>query len=527
MNKRNVLLLAAAVLGIVSLLASRTAMAQVEAILPVHEFPILGRNFAIGAFAVGHVIFPAISLGGPIVALISEILGTVRRDLRYDRFAKTVLKFTAIVFSVGATFGVVIVVLFAALTPGFWMLGVNIFTWPLVLEGIMFFLEAATLYAYWYMWDRMADRRGLHLSLGVGNIIFGTITMLIINGVGAIMLTPPEGLVPVLQDLASGGIKQLPEISLGLAASLLYLGNPTWMILNLHRFVANISFVGFLFAAVMAFYALRDRQSESRSFYNWATGYSLLWGVIPVFFMPLIGFEYVSAIRDYQQSFGQAIPQLYQALTGNGAGTMYAPFTNIMITKNWTFTALVAFLSLMVIATSAYFVRRANGGTVGYGSLMLQLVGGLLLVVNIGGMTEDYIGLVFLVTGALIAVVNYVQKSKGIDFSVDIPAWGYYAAMVTSIIVTYTIGVMGFVREMARFPYLVPGVMRIADMAPHSTAPTGMETTAGHVLLVVTVAVILDAIFILIGLKLTHVPAVEAAPAMEPVRARVTQAAGV
>lgn len=502
--------LASGLLAVLTLVISRLAAAQVEPILAVHEFPIFGRNFAIGVFALGHVIFPAIALGGPIVAVVSEAIALARKDPRYDRFAKTVAKFAAIVFSVGATFGVVIVVLFAALTPSFWMLGINIFTWPLVVEGIMFFLEAAFLYAYFYLWDRLAARRALHLSLGIGNIIFGTITMLIINGVGAIMLTPPPGLVPVLQGLANGSLKQLPEINLGTAMGLLYFGNPTWMILNFHRFFANIAFVGFLFTAVMAYYALKE-QGEARTYFNWATGYSLIWGLVPTLIMPLIGLEYVRAIRDYQQAFGPAIPQLYQALTGNSAGSAYAPFSNIMITKVWVFTLLVACLSLMVLLASAYLVRRANGGTLGYGGLLVQVVAAILLVAKIGGMGEDYLGLVLLVVGALLAVINYVRATPAVNFTVLLPRWSYYVAMVTGILVSYAIGVMGFAREMARFPYLVPGVMRIADMAPKSTAVTGMETTAGHVLLVVTVAVLLDWIFILIGLKLAHVPQVEAA----------------
>jgi len=498
--------------GMLPIFAARVAYARVEPILPAHEFPVLGRNFAIGVFALGHVIFPAVALGGPIVAVISEIAALLKRDPRYERFARTVARFTAIVFSVGATFGVVIVVLFAALTPGFWIMGVNLFTWPLVLEGVMFFLEIATLYAYVYLWDRLAEKRGWHLALGTGNILFGTITMLIINGVAAIMLTPPAGLVPVLQSLASGEIQKLPEISLGLAVRLLYFGNPTWMVLNLHRFAANISFIGLLFAAVMAFYALRGKSAD-RPFYHWATGYSLLWGIGPVFFMPLIGWDYVLTLRDYQQGYGKAISGIYQALTNNPVDP-YAPFFNVMVDKIWTFRLLVVFVSAMFILASLYLARGSREGrgtsTVTRLVLLAELVGALLLVINLPGMAEDYLGFALLVAGTAVVAANYWRRTKEMDLARQVPAWACYLVMVVAVMVSYTIGLMGFVREMARYPFLVPGVMRIADMAPRSTAPTGMQTTVGHVLLVITAALVLDTLFILLGLKLTNVPAVTA-----------------
>lgn len=509
---RSTALLWSLVAGLISVLAARTAYAQVEPILPAYEFPVLGRNFAIGVFALGHVIFPAIALGGPIVAVISEIVALLKRDPRYERFARTVARFTAIVFSVGATFGVVIVVLFAALTPGFWIMGVNLFTWPLVLEGVMFFLEMATLYAYVYLWDQLAEKRGWHLALGIGNIVFGTTTMLIINGVAAIMLTPPAGLVPVLQSLASGGIQKLPEISLGLAVRLLYFGNPTWMILNLHRFAANISFIGLLFAAVMAFYSLRGKPAD-RPFYQWATGYSLLWGIGPVFFMPLIGWDYVLTLRDYQQGYGKAISELYQALR-NTPVDYYTPFFNVMVEKIWTFRLLVVFLSAMFILASLYLARWSREGrgasTVSNIALIAELIGALLLVINRPGMAEDYLGFVLLVAGTAVVAVDYWRRTKEMDFARQVPGWAYYLVMVAAVTVSYTIGLMGFVREMARYPFLVPGVMRIADMAPRSTAPTGMQAPAGQVLLVITVALVLDTLFILLGLELTNVPAVRA-----------------
>ncbi|MEK7204699.1 MAG: hypothetical protein AAB254_04250, partial [candidate division NC10 bacterium] len=63
---------------------------------------------------------------------------------------------------------------------------------------------------------------GLHISIGVVLNILGTLVMVLMNGVGSFMLTPPDnpGTATVWQSL----------------------NNATWTGLNLHRFVANISF---------------------------------------------------------------------------------------------------------------------------------------------------------------------------------------------------------------------------------------------------------------------------------------------
>lgn len=528
-------------LGFFALLIAEGVYAQVENTVPQvlsrYEFPLLGRNLVVGIFSLGHVIFPAVALGGPILAIIAEYMGLRKRQARYDRFGKTVIKFTAIVFSVGATFGVVMVVLFAALFPQFWITGVNLFTWPLVLEGILFFLEVITLYSYFYLWDRWTDRRGAHMSLGLGNIVFGTGTMVIINGVATAMLTPPPALVPLVQDLVGGAITHLPAITPALAWKVLYAGNPTFFPLTLHRFFANISFMGFFFAAVMAFYYLRSKESGEKEYYGWATNYALHFGLLPLFAMLIIGYDLVNALKEYEGTYGAALVELYKSLGGNLADqhlthsiweTMYTPFSNVMMLRSELFTMLGFFLSILVVLTVYYFYQRLKDQEKTLSSLALGIavVGLILMVVPIKEMLEDYAASLLLVLGGALAVVVYARNARSIDFTRPIASSAYVGIIALGFFVSYAIYIMGFVREMARQPWLIPGVMTVDDLAPnHAHSATGMDLSAFGLLAVAFVALVLFWAFAIAGLKLAHVPRIRS-PAEEKTTPKSTATNG-
>jgi cytochrome bd-type quinol oxidase subunit 1 len=124
---------------------------------------------------------------------------------------------------------------------------------------LLFFVETIVMYVYWYSWEPLAQRKGLHISLGVALNVVGTVVMLLMNAVGSYMLTPPEG---------------------SETASLWALvNNPTWTGLNLHRFIANITLGGFmvaLFAASMFLSAKRRRTGLSTTGWG-SSGTSSAW----------------------------------------------------------------------------------------------------------------------------------------------------------------------------------------------------------------------------------------------------------
>ncbi len=72
--------------------------------------------------------------------------------------------FVAMIFA--PVLGLGIVALNTGLFPRFFSAGVRIFFWPPILEIGAFLLEAVFIVLYRYTWDRLRDRRGLHMSLG-------------------------------------------------------------------------------------------------------------------------------------------------------------------------------------------------------------------------------------------------------------------------------------------------------------------------------------------------------------------------
>ncbi len=297
------------------------------------EVPVLGRAAAIALFALVHVMFANLALGGPIIAVVSEWMGMQTGDSRYDRFAHALGKFNVVAFSFGATLGVALVATLIGLWPTFWTIGVNIFFYPLVLEVVMFFLEGGFLYYWVYSWDRYADNKGKHIWFGVFQVVFGTATMLIINGVGAAMLTPPA-------NIASLGGGSLDSIFRNFGP--LYWNNPTWLPLSLHRFVGAISFTGFLIAIVAGIFRWRSSTSERKAIYNWMAGWGIKLGLAPLVLMPAIGFFYVKEIS-------VAAPMA---------------FVNLMMGQSrWVFNLQVVLLGILFFTGNLYLTQSLRSAS--------------------------------------------------------------------------------------------------------------------------------------------------------------------
>jgi len=66
--------------------------------------------------------------------------------------------------------------------------------------------------------------------------------------------------------------------------------NPTWTGLNLHRFIANVTFGGFIVALFAAFMFLTARKNEERAFYDWMGFIGNFIGVATLMLLPLAGY---------------------------------------------------------------------------------------------------------------------------------------------------------------------------------------------------------------------------------------------
>lgn len=237
------------------------------------DIPWIGARMAVWLAAQLHLFFAAFVLGAPLFIVASEWLGLRTGDARYERLARETMKVVAIAYSLTAVLGVLFTFvlmgpyqqitsyLFRALYP--------VWAW----YGVFILLETLCMYLYWYTWDVSSGSRSgkrAHIAVGVLLNVLGTIVMLLMNAVTGFMNTPPK-----------------PIDAAGFWAMVT---NAAWWPLNLHRFLGNVTFGGFVVALFAAFMFLNAKQREDREFYDWM-GYVGNWiGVGALITMPLAGY---------------------------------------------------------------------------------------------------------------------------------------------------------------------------------------------------------------------------------------------
>ncbi|NLE77689.1 MAG: hypothetical protein GX605_13180, partial [Chloroflexi bacterium] len=292
---------------------------------------------------------------GPIIAAFTEIIGHRRGSAWHDRLARTVAKFNVAVFSIGALFGVGLVATLVGFWPRLWAQMFNLYLWPMVVEVVNFLLEGITVYAYFYTWNRFRRRKRLHIGIGLLASFFGMVTPLIINGVAASMLT-------------SAGLGEHP---FDRSLQGLYLENPTYVALTLHRLVGGLAFMGMCVAAVTAFQAWRLPSGSEKRYFTWATNWTFMIGMVNLFLMPFIGFLYV---HDIQQAVLPA-------------------FLNLMIGDyRYVFNLQIFFLTLLFAGSNFYLTRLLQSAPAGAGgdatrpALGAVAAGAALALLTAGGL---------------------------------------------------------------------------------------------------------------------------------------------
>lgn len=283
--------------AVLTLLAGAMAYAQAPEPKPV-EFPYLGNRTAVWVAAQIHILFAAFILGAPIFVVISEIIGKRKNDPRYDRLAKEVTKVTAILYSMTALTGGLFLLVLLTLYPDFttWLFshffGVMGIAYPL-----LFIAETVVLYFYWYSWDALTgDKKGRHIALGVLLNIIGTATLFAIDGPTSFMNTPPSTPEGMEMDL-----RTYIETTATLWDKM---NNYSWMALNLHRFIGNVTFGGFITGLIAAYMYMFAKTDEERAHYDWMGFVGNLIGIGALLFLPLFGYILAAEFFDYDASIG-------------------------------------------------------------------------------------------------------------------------------------------------------------------------------------------------------------------------------
>ncbi|MCS6292332.1 MAG: cytochrome ubiquinol oxidase subunit I [Nitrospira sp.] len=280
-------------MALIALLAlfGGTAYAQAPGTPPV-EFPFTGNRTAVWIVAQLHILFAGFILGAPIFVVISEWLGYRKQDPRYDRLAKEVTKVTVILYSMTALTGGLFIFVLLATYPQFttWLIN-HFFIVFAVIYPLLFIGETFVLYMYFYTWDAWkGNKKARHIALGVLLNLIGSITLFVIDGPTSFMNTPvkAEGVSPV-EFLATASIWDK-------------MFNYSWMPLNMHRLVGNVTFGGFVAGLIAAYMYMGSTKDEERAYYDWMGFVGNMIGVGALLFLPFMGYLLAYELCDYDAS---------------------------------------------------------------------------------------------------------------------------------------------------------------------------------------------------------------------------------
>ncbi len=265
--------------------------AQVPSTPPV-EFPYTGNRTAVWIVAQLHILFAGFILGAPIFVVISEWLGYRKQDPRYDRLAKEVTKVTIILYSMTALTGGLFIFVLLATYPQFttWLIN-HFFIVFAVIYPLLFIGETFVLYMYFYTWDAWkGNKKARHIALGVLLNLIGTTTLFVINGPTSFMNSPVK----------AEGISPMEFLETATLWDKMY--NYTWMPLNFHRLVGNVTFGGFVAGLIAAYMYMGATKDEERSYYDWMGFVGNLIGVGALLFLPFMGYLLAYELCDYDAS---------------------------------------------------------------------------------------------------------------------------------------------------------------------------------------------------------------------------------
>ncbi len=259
-----------------------------------HEFPIGGNRTAVWVVAQLHILFAAFILGAPIFVVVSEIIGWRNQDGRYERLAKEVIKVTVILYSMTALTGGLFIFVLLATYPQLtgWLI-THFFDVFAIWYPLLFIAETIVLYLYWYTWDALQGPLKLrHIVLGVVLNVIGTVTLIVIDGPTSFMNTPvksAEGL----------DLKTFIETTATLWDKM---NNFSWWPLNIHRFIGNVTFGGFIAGLIAAYMYLMAKNDDERAFYDWFGFVGNMIGVGALLLLPFAGYLLSYELCDYDAS---------------------------------------------------------------------------------------------------------------------------------------------------------------------------------------------------------------------------------
>jgi cytochrome bd-type quinol oxidase subunit 1 len=150
---------------------------------------MLGGGLVIGIIAILHVFVSHFAVGGGLFLPITERKAYRENNAALLDYVKSHSKFFVLVVLVfGAVSGVGIWWSIALVNPEATATLIHVFVWGWAIEWVFFFVEIAAAFIYYYGWDRLDPK--MHLMVGWIYFASAWLSLLVINGILAFMLTP-------------------------------------------------------------------------------------------------------------------------------------------------------------------------------------------------------------------------------------------------------------------------------------------------------------------------------------------------
>ncbi len=438
-------------LALLAWIAPALAQEAGQVSVDYRDVPFIGSRNLIWIVAQLHLLFAGFVLGVPMFALVCEYIGVRTGDQRYDKLAKEFTKLLTASYATTALLGGILLFLLIGLYPKFFSYMSDIFYPTYLVYGILFLLETPALYLYWYGWDAMAKRKGLHLFLGLLLNVFGFFIMIVSNSWATFQASPVV--------LAEGmGVWER-------AWAAVY--NPTWWPVNIHRLIANVVLGGFICGAYAGIRYLGAKTQEEREHYDWMGYIGNFIGIFGLLPLPFAGYWLMREIYEYNQQMGI---------------TLMGGFLS------WLFILQAILIGVLFMGANYYFwtglISRIEGGIKyrKYMLIMLAILMGCLAIWmtphtlvasleearKLGGTHHPLLG-VFGVMSAKLTVVNIMILVTFISFLLYWRAgkqptvkWAGMANIIQ--ILLFSLAVIGVV-ALGIWGYFVPAIVRINNFS--------------------------------------------------------------
>lgn len=283
---------------------------------PLNTSLMTGR-VAIAALALSHTLFATFIVGTTLIAAITATLAYRAPHGWHGRLAY-MMAFALVLTTATISFlGVGLVFALNIYWPQFWHYIFGIMFWPFILEAGFFLGEAVFAYAWYYLWGWSSEspaRRRWHLSFIWLAAASALSAMVMIDITASFMLTP----VPLT-----------PWWN--------WIFNPSYVDLDVHRWLGNLVWAGFALAALCGIGWLRTSHPDEETYFRTAGTYCFTFGFAALLLMPLSGFQYMLTLR-YTE------PQVFHTLMLGDRSALFD---------------LVALLYGALVTTGVWFIARS------------------------------------------------------------------------------------------------------------------------------------------------------------------------